>query len=93
MLIKNNIKKIDFLTIDVEGHEIDVLKGFDIKKYSPSLVVIEFLDLRMKKLEFYNNSIKNILSSNIYKYFIKNNYSLINWNHADLVFVNNSLKD
>ena len=38
-------------------------------------------------------SIKNILSSNIYKYFIKNNYSLINWNHGDLVFVNNSIKD
>jgi FkbM family methyltransferase len=93
LLIKNNIKNIDFLTIDVEGHEIDVLKGFNIKKYSPSLVVIEFLDLKMKKLEFYNNSIKNVLSSNIYKYFIKNNYSLISWNHADLVFVNNSLKD
>ena len=48
MLVKNNIKNIDFLTIDVEGHEIDVLKGFDIKKYSPNLVVIEFLDLKMK---------------------------------------------
>jgi FkbM family methyltransferase len=93
LLIENKIKKIDFLTIDVEGHEINVLNGFDIKKYSPSLVVIEFLDLKMKKFEFYNNSITNILSSNIYRYFIKNNYSLINWNHGDLVFVNNLIKD
>ena len=66
------------MTIDVEGHELNVLKGFSIQKYKPSLVVIEFLDLKMKKLEFYNNSIKNILSSDLYKYFIKNNYSLIN---------------
>lgn len=93
LLIKNKIKKIDFLTIDVEGHEMSVLKGFNIKKFSPSLVVIEFLDLKMKKFEFYNNSINNILASDIYKYFIKNNYSLINWNHADLVFVNNKIRD
>ena len=93
LLFKNNIKKIDFLSVDVEGHEINVLNGFNIKKYSPQLVVIEFLDLKMKKFEFYNNSIKNILDSDIYKYFIKNNYSLINWNHGDLVFVNNKIKD
>ena len=93
ILIKNKIKNIDFLSIDVEGHEISVLKGFDIKKYSPSLVVVEFLDLKMKKLEFYNNTVENVLSSNIYKYFIKNGYSLINWNYGDLVFVNNSIKD
>ena len=93
MLFKNNIKKIDFLSVDVEGHEINVLNGFNIKKYSPQLVVVEFLDLKMKKFEFYNNSIKNILDSDIYKYFIKNNYSLINWNHGDLVFVNNKIKD
>tara|TARA_B100000989_G_scaffold276301_1_gene236484 strand:- start:1719 stop:2417 length:699 start_codon:yes stop_codon:yes gene_type:complete len=93
LLSKNDIKKIDFLSVDVEGHEINVLNGFNIKKYSPQLVVIEFLDLKMKKFEFYNNSIKNILDSDIYKYFIKNNYSLINWNHGDLVFVNNKIKD
>ena len=93
LLIQNKIKKIDFLSIDVEGHEINVLNGFNIKKYRPSLVVIEFLDLKMKKFEFYNNSIKNILNSNIYNYFTKNNYSLINWNHGDLVFVNNNFRD
>jgi FkbM family methyltransferase len=33
--------KIDFLSIDVEGTEGDVLKGFDMKKYHPSLLLIE----------------------------------------------------
>jgi len=47
----------------------------------------------MKKFEFYNNSIKNILVSDIYKYFIQNKYSLVNWNHGDLVFVNNKIRN
>ena len=92
-MLKQKIKKIDFLTVDVEGHEIEVLKGFNIKKYSPDIVVIEFLDLKMKKFEFYNNSINNILKSDIYKYFIQNRYSLVNWNHVDLVFVNNKIRN
>ena len=58
ILNENNIKKIDYLNIDVEGHEIDVLNGFDIKKYSPEIVSIEYLDLKMKRLEFKNNDLK-----------------------------------
>lgn len=34
-------KKIDFITIDVEGHELAVLKGFDLNKYSPDIIIIE----------------------------------------------------
>ena len=29
-----NIKKIDYLNIDVEGYELNVLSGFNIKKYN-----------------------------------------------------------
>lgn len=32
---------IDFLSIDVEGHEIDVMRGLDFEKYRPSLILIE----------------------------------------------------
>jgi|GEM_PF-1122160 len=32
---------IDFLSIDVEGYEENVLKGFDINKYSPQVLLIE----------------------------------------------------
>ena len=31
----------DFLSIDVEGHEIDVLRGFDIARWRPRLIMIE----------------------------------------------------
>ncbi len=93
ILNENNIKKIDYLNIDVEGHEIDVLNGFDIKKYSPEIVSIEYLDLKMKRLEFKNNDLKNVLNSEIYKYMDSNGFSLINWNHADLIFINNNFRD
>lgn len=32
---------IDFVSIDVEGAELDVLKGFDIARWQPTIVVIE----------------------------------------------------
>ena len=44
ILIENNVKVIDYLNIDVEGYEINVLKGFSIKKYKPKLISIEIHD-------------------------------------------------
>ncbi|UCG17704.1 MAG: FkbM family methyltransferase [Phycisphaerales bacterium] len=32
---------LDFVSIDVEGTELDVLRGFDLKRYRPRVVVIE----------------------------------------------------
>jgi FkbM family methyltransferase len=93
ILTASLINKVDYLNIDVEGHEIDVLNGFDINKFSPDIVSIEFLDLAMKKLEFKNNNLNSVLNSDIYKYMTKNEYGLINWNHADLIFINNRLRD
>jgi hypothetical protein len=31
----------DFLSIDVEGHELDVLSGFDIGRWRPRLILLE----------------------------------------------------
>ena len=77
--------KIDFLSIDVEGHELNVLKGFDIKKYKPNLIILEFIDPNIN--EFYHQKIENITNSLLYKYMDNNDYKLINWIHDDLVFV------
>ena len=39
-----NIKRIDFIKIDTEGHELEVLKGAEktIKKFKPSFIQLEF---------------------------------------------------
>ena len=87
------IIKLIFLSIDVEGYEMNVLKGFDLEKYSPDIVVIEYVDLSMKKEEFYNNNITKVLASEISTYMQSQNYSFVNWLNQDLVYVNNKLRN
>ena len=87
-IIKNSkfkIKHIDFLSIDVEGNELNVLKGLNFKKYKPIIISIEFIKPDIK--EFYQHNIKDIEKSNIYKFMINKKYRLINWIHDDLVFI------
>lgn len=45
-LMENEIKKdhIDYLSIDVERNEIDVLKGIDLFRWKPKVIAIENLD-------------------------------------------------
>ena len=77
--------KIDFVSIDVEGNEMNVLSGFNLKKYKPKLILLEFI-LPNKK-EFYEKDINEIANSEVYKFLNKNEYKLINWNHDDLLFM------
>ena len=92
-IIKNskiNTKKIDFLSIDVEGNELNVLKGLNFKKYRPKIISIEFIKPNVK--EFYQHDIKNIFKSDIYKFMISKKYKLVNWIHDDLIFISKTSK-
>ncbi len=82
-------KKFDLMTIDVEGHELEVLLGFDFKKYDPKVIVVEFLDLSLSKIEIKNQNVKKIIESDIYKFIVSKNYRLVNFIYADLIFVKN----
>jgi len=86
-------KEIDFLSIDVEGVELEVLQGLNLDIYKPKIIVVEFLDLDSKKLEIKNLNINNLIKSEIYKYIEKHDYTMINWLHSDIVFVNNKYRD
>lgn len=35
------VAPLDFVTIDVEGHEIDVLRGFDLERWRPEFLILE----------------------------------------------------
>jgi FkbM family methyltransferase len=41
LLEKAGIRRVDFLSIDVEGYEPEVLRGTDLKRLQPRLVLIE----------------------------------------------------
>ena len=54
---------IDFMNLDIEGHEYNALKYFDFEKYNPKLVVIEYNDPELAKQEFHYQSLENIFNS------------------------------
>lgn len=42
VLEENNIQpKFDFISIDIEGHEMEMFKGFSLRKWQPTLVLLE----------------------------------------------------
>ena len=41
LLAKHGVEEIDFLSMDIEGHEPAALAGFDIERFRPELVCIE----------------------------------------------------
>jgi len=42
ILENSDIDEIDFLSLDVEGYEAEILKGLDLKKYSPKVILVEW---------------------------------------------------
>mgnify|MGYP006091593163 FL=1 len=85
--------KIDYMNLDVEGHEMDIFKAFNLSLYKPSVISVEFLDLDMKFLEFKNNNLQRIVNSDLYKHLLNNNYHFVNWLHGDLIFVHRDFRD
>lgn len=84
-------QQIDYVSIDVEGFELNVLKGFDLNKYKPKALSIEFIDPEMTIEEFYHQNINNILDSDLYKFMTKNGYHFVNLLHSDLIFVSEEI--
>jgi hypothetical protein len=81
-LSKFKNQKIDFLDIDVEGADFEVLSSLNFKKYAPKLISIEIMpeNLDVSKM--------NIKNSNIYKFLIKKKYRLIWSNKFSVLFKN-----
>lgn len=41
MLVESGVSKVDVLSIDVEGHELAVLKGTLLEKWMPRIIIVE----------------------------------------------------
>ena len=70
ILRDNNIHQIDFMNIDIEGNELEVLKTLDFKKFDIKVICIEIVNY-----DDYSKDIK-INKDKIFKIFKKNNYRL-----------------
>ena len=67
---------IDFISLDVEGYDLKVLKSNNWKKYRPDYLLVE--DQKF--------SIDNPTKSNIYNYLNSNNYEILSKLHTSLLF-------
>jgi FkbM family methyltransferase len=54
ILESEGVQKIDFLSMDIELHEPQALRGFDIERFKPSLVCVEgLLPVRQQILDYF----------------------------------------
>ena len=69
-------KKIDFFSLDVEGYELEVLKGLDLKRFCPKVILIEWhLDFEdVKKLLDETHTLEEKLSEHDYVFVSKESY-------------------
>ena len=68
VLNNKNLDEFDYLNIDVEGSELEVIKGFNLKRFNPKLITIENNDL----------TIDEYLQSEVCKILMENDYILVN---------------
>lgn len=53
LLDTNGVKKVDFLSMDIEGHEPLALAGFDVERFRPELACIEIKPATREKILAY----------------------------------------
>jgi FkbM family methyltransferase len=53
LLERQGVTRIDFLSMDIEGHELPALAGFDIDRYKPQLACVEAKPENREKLMKY----------------------------------------
>jgi len=81
ILKENKIKKIDFMNIDIEGNELEVLKTLNFQKLDIKVICIEIVNY-----EFYSNKIK-INKKKIFNILKKNNYRLKFKTSVNYIFI------
>jgi len=83
---KNKDVEIDFLSLDTEGYELNILKGLNLKKYRPKFMLIEIYNFDFENILKFLNDNQYDLHSNF------SNYNKIDnpaWDgtHNDYLFV------
>ena len=83
LLKKYNIEKIDYLNIDVEGHDFKVISDFSFSKYQPKLISIED--------NIYD--IQETLNSNIHDLLVRSGYFLASKYGVTCLYIDLQFKD
>jgi FkbM family methyltransferase len=90
ILDSQNITTIDFLSLDTEGYELNILKGLNLDKYRPNYMLIEIYKHDYDNIITFLKEKKYTLICNFTNY---NTITNPQWDgtHNDYLFVNNLL--
>ena len=69
-------RQIDFLSVDVEGHDRIVLQSLDFNRYRPKVICVETWD----------TTLDGVMASELYGFLVSEGYHLINWISLNLIF-------
>jgi FkbM family methyltransferase len=86
ILDSHQVKTIDFLSLDTEGYEHDILRGLNLKKYRPKYILIEIYSKQYSELVAFLEENKYILMCNLSGYNHKDN-ALWDGTHNDYLFI------
>jgi hypothetical protein len=81
-ILENNLPKgqhIDFLNVDVEGLDFEILKSLDWGKYHPDFLLVEDLEIIDKDIIGYEKS-------EIYQFLVGKGYSILARTRRTLIF-------
>ena len=67
------IDVIDFINIDVEGGELNVLKSLNFKTYKPQLICIEIHNIK----KMFDTNYKYLKSNKVYNFLLKKGYKIV----------------
>jgi FkbM family methyltransferase len=90
-LFKNfkKLDKIDFINIDVEGVELDVLKSLNFKKFKPQLICIEIHNIK----KMFDTNYKYLRLNKVYNFLIKKGYQVVWKKKYSFIFERNIKKN
>lgn len=82
ILEKHKINNLDYLNVDVEGNELNVIKSINFKKYKPLLISIESNDIILE----------DYLKDDTFNHLVDNEYVFINKIGVTNIFVHKTYK-
>ena len=69
-------RKIDLLTVDAEGYDLEILQSLSFERYGPGLILVEL----------HQSTIEKVMTSPLYIFLKDKGYDLVNWIGPTLMF-------
>lgn len=73
-------RQIDLLSVDVEGHDMNVLQGLDFERYRPRVILVELHDF------------SQIHEKQIHRFLTEKQYSLFSFSVLTAVYISKQVK-